>query len=66
MWSESGHVLDTSARTWADDVLRRTKWFVVFKVKALGVFEDHDLAKAQIRQAAGGGLKAFREEAHAT
>ena len=65
IWEERRHMLDPSARSWSEELPKGSKWFVVYRGHACGVFADYDLAKAQIFQVPGGKLRGFSDEAAA-
>ena len=65
IWEERRHMLDPSARNWTEDLPKGSKWFVVYRGHACGVYADYDLAKAQIFQVPGGKLRGFPDEAAA-
>ena len=48
IWEERRHMLDPSARSWSEELPKGSKWFVVYRGHACGVYADYDLAKAQI------------------
>ena len=62
IWAERAHILDPSARIWAEDVPPGSNWFVVYRGTTLGVFSDYDLAKEQIHHISGGKLRGFPDE----
>ena len=65
LWAERGHVLDPSTHQWSDDLPKGSKWFVVYRGKACGVYADYDLAKSQTLHVSGGMLRGFPDEAAA-
>jgi len=62
IWEERRHMLDPSARRWSEELPKGSKWFVVYRGKACGVYADYDLAKSQIFQVSGGKLRGFPDE----
>ena len=65
IWEERRHMLDPSTRSWSDELPTGSKWFVLYRGHACGVYADYDLVKAQIFQVPGGNLSRFPDEAAA-
>eukprot|EP01042_Synura_sphagnicola_P036352 gene36352-biopygen3194 len=62
IWEERRHLLDPSARRWSEELPNGSKWFVVYRGNACGVYADYDLAKSQIFQVPGGKLRGFPDK----
>eukprot|EP01042_Synura_sphagnicola_P036479 gene36479-biopygen6912 len=65
IWEERRHMLDPSTRSWSDELPTGSKWFVLYRGHACGVYADYDLTKAQIFQVQEGKLRGFPDEAAA-
>ena len=63
IWAERALVVDPFIRSWANDVPKGSKWYIVYRGQSPGLYSEYALANLQLSNFSNGRLQGFLDEA---